>query len=88
MVILLIILFTYAISAYVNFKWVQKAYYHPNGKYKRLYPDKDDFYFTFIPFLNTVIMFIQLTESPYNESYSKRKVTIFKPKNYDRDRKS
>ena len=88
MVVLLIILFTYAISAYVNFKWVQKAHYHPNGKYNIISPTEIDFFFVFFPIVNTIIMIFQIFESPYKKEYKEREVTIFKPKNYDRDRKS
>lgn len=88
MIVLLIILFTYAISAYVNFKWVQEAHYHPNGKYRTFHPDKSDIFFTFAPIFNTSIIFFQIWESPYYKKSIKREVTIFKPKNYDRERKS
>jgi hypothetical protein len=88
MVVLLIILFTYAISAYVNFKWTQKAHYHPNGRFNGIFPDKSDLWFTFMPFVNTVVMIFQIFESPYEKKSKEEEITIFKPKNYDRDRKS
>lgn len=88
MVVLLIILFTYPISAYVNFKWVQKAHYHPNGKYNIISPTEADFFFVFFPIVNTITMVIQFTETPYKEEYKEKEITFFKPKNYDRNRKS
>ena len=73
MAVLLIILFTYAISAYVNFKWVQKAHYHSNGKYRTIYPDKNDIFLTFAPIFNTFAMIFQIWESPYNKKSIKKK---------------
>ena len=72
----IIILVVYALSAYRNYKWIQKAYYHNKGIFYGLKPNIADLLFTFIPLMNTIISFYSLFIPP-----AERETNFFKPKN-------
>lgn len=72
----IIILVVYALSAYYNYKWIQKAFYHEDGIFYGVEPSITELLFTFIPLMNTIVafnnLFISATENTTN---------FFKPKN-------
>jgi len=83
--IYLILLTIYLLSVYINYKWMQKAYFHKNGKWKNTIPTQVDIYLVFCPILNT---FIAIENLLVNSPYSNKKINktnFFKPKNYDKN---
>ena len=83
MTTLIILLIIYLISVYMVYKWIQKAHYDPNGKWLYCKPNNEDLFFTFCPFLNTIVMIINFFDSPIKRKIKvKKEITFFKPKNY------
>lgn len=83
MTTLIILLIVYLLSCYYNYKWFQKAYYHPNGKCSNLKPRLFHLFVTFYPIINTILTLSNLFDSPYKQKVkSKKEITFFKPKNY------
>lgn len=76
---LLLLLLIYLASVFSMYKWVQLAYYHNNGIFKTMEPDEIDYFFCFMPIINTGggILF-WLISFPVN---LKRTNNFFKPKN-------
>lgn len=85
--IYLIILTIYLLSVYINYKWMQKAYYHENGRWKNIEPNNIDLFFVFFPIMNTILATSNLFDSPYRKNYhnTTNKINFFKPKNYDKN---
>ena len=83
MTTIIILLIVYLLSCYYNYKWIQKAHYHPDGRWLNSKPNFMDLFFTFWPFVNTILTLSNLFDSPYKQTVkSKKEITFFKPKNY------
>lgn len=80
---IIILLVVYLLSCYADYKWIQKAYYHPNGRWNHIKPTKVDVFYTFCPILNTTLVLVNIFHSPYEQSIKPEKeIEFFKPKNY------
>lgn len=60
---------------YIYF-WLQKAYYHPKGRWNTISPNIGDICITLTPVANTFFNLFILFYSPLEED-----ITFFKPKN-------
>jgi hypothetical protein len=76
---LLLLLLIYLASVFSMYKWIQIAYYHPNGRFNSIKPDEIDLFFCFVPIINTVCgILFWMVMFPIN---FKRTSNFFKPKN-------
>lgn len=82
MTVLIISILTYVISFIVNYKWIQTAYYHPNGRWNNISPELYDVIMVVTPFINLLFLIFITFDSPYRLK-SKKNISInfFKPKN-------
>ena len=79
MTTLLLLLLIYLASVFSMYKWIQMAYYHTNARFKTLEPDGIDYFFCFMPIINTgggILFWMVMFPITF-----KRKNNFFKPKN-------
>lgn len=77
MIILLLISF-YCFGVYGAYKFVQKVYYHPDGRWNLIKPDRSDIIAIFTPFLNWGLCYDLLMGNWKRED--KRRVSFFEPR--------
>ena len=80
--ILVILVIMYFLPVYVNYKYLQKAFYHEQGRFKGCKPDVDDLVVMLTPFLNIVMSFSFMFGLWKNDEYRGNTIEkFFKPKN-------
>lgn len=62
----------YIISAYYNYKFFQKAYSNPVGKWADVNPEYVDLVAVLLPIVNTFLAMTFAFETPYTDEWEKR----------------
>jgi len=80
-ILILIAILIYILSALVVYKYTQKAYYNPEGRFYGDQPDRDDIVMTIIPVFNTIAAFTVVFNGWRNPNTKKStSEKFFKPK--------
>ena len=57
MILIIIVVLIYIISARGTFLFLQNAHFHPKGKWLNVKPKDSDTFMVFFPFVNTILAF-------------------------------
>ena len=78
MIYLITFTIIYILSAWRSWWWIRMAYYHPEGKWKSITPNNDEYFVTFFPIINTGFCVVTLFGRWKRKQYTDN--NIFKPK--------
>ncbi len=79
-IIMIINIIIYIFSTIASYKFIQKAHYHPDGRWTSTHPSKSDRITIFLPVINILIAIDYLTGGWKREGV-KNKTEFFKQKN-------
>ena len=75
LIIIISVVLAYILSVYLAYKWMQKVYYHEDGKWKSNEPGRDDIFMVLCPVVNMLFFMLD-----WRVPSKRKEITFFKPK--------